>query len=78
MKKSITVIAIVALAFISLTSQAPKPKDYTVTLSLPEWQAVMAVIDNSNANHLQVKEVQNLIVPQLQKQLADTTAPKKK
>lgn len=78
MKKSITVLAIAALAFISLTSQAPKPKEYTVTLTLQAWEVVMDVIDKSTAPHSQVKEIQQIILPQLQKQLADTTAPKKK
>ena len=77
MKRTLTGFVIAALLFISLTSQAPKPKEYTVTLSLQAWEAVLDVIDKSTAAHSTVREVQQIILPQLQKQLADTTGKKK-
>ncbi len=60
----------------ALTSQSPSPKELTVKLSLPEWNAVMETINKSEAPYTQVVAIQNLIIPQLQKQLADTTKKK--
>ncbi len=48
-------------------------KKLTVELSIADWQKVMHVIDESNAPHSSVKDVQRMIVSQLQKQITDST-----
>lgn len=55
--------------------KANEEKKLTVSLTLQEWQAVLNVIDQSNAPHLQVQQVQNLLIPALNKQI-DTTKGK--
>lgn len=68
---------IAALILTLTTSQTNPPKTYKVDLTLDQWNAVLDCVDKSQANHLQVKGVQELILPQLQKQLqADTTKKK--
>lgn len=41
----------------------------TVSLSLQEWEAVLAVIENSTSAHIQVKAVASELVKQLQPQV---------
>lgn len=69
------------LSILCITTSQVNPtkqqKQYTVTLPIEAWQAIMDVINKSNEEHLKVIAVQNLIIPQLQKQLADTTTKKK-
>lgn len=69
------------LSILCITTSQVNPtkqqKQYTVTLPIEAWQAIMDVINKSNEEHLKVVAVQNLIIPQLQKQLADTTNKKK-
>jgi hypothetical protein len=84
MKK--TIIALFAITLLSFGVVAVK-KEFTVKAELPEWQkhinkleTIRAIIDESNLPNQQVKFVvksidslEMLIVPQLQKQLSDTT-----
>lgn len=53
-----------------VAEQAPaeQPK-LTVELSLQEWEAVLAVIENSTSAHIQVKAVASELVKQLQPQV---------
>jgi hypothetical protein len=66
MKKLSILFALVVLMSFSTE------KKLTVELSVQEWQQVLHVIDQSAASNLDVKSVQKMIVPQLQKQI-DTT-----
>lgn len=75
MKYKIISVCIASMVLILLPSQVSQ-KQYTVSLTLQGWEAVMDVIEKSNAGHLEVKAVQNLILPQLRKQIADTTTKK--
>jgi len=43
----------------------------TVELTAIEWQAVLAVIEQSTASHIQVKAVAAELVKQLQPQIKD-------
>lgn len=50
------------------TTQAEEPK-LVVELALQEWEAVLAVIENSTSAHIQVKSVAAELVKQLQPQV---------
>lgn len=43
----------------------------TVKLTVQEWEAVLAVIENSTSPHIQVKSVASELVKQLQPQIKD-------
>jgi len=43
----------------------------TVELTVQEWEAVLAVIEQSTASHIQVKAVAAELVKQLQPQIKD-------
>ncbi len=49
----------------------PEPQILTVKLLVQEWEAVLAVIEQSNAPHIQVKAVAAELVKQLQPQIKD-------
>ena len=49
----------------------PDLKKLTVELTAIEWQAVLAVIEESTAPHIQVKAVAAELVKQLQPQIKD-------
>jgi hypothetical protein len=49
----------------------PEPKKLTVELTAIEWQAVLAIIEESTAPHIQVKAVAAELVKQLQPQIKD-------
>jgi hypothetical protein len=53
------------------TVQAEVPK-LVVELALQEWEAVLAVIENSTSPHIQVKSVSAELVKQLQPQVKTT------
>jgi len=53
------------------TVQAEEPK-LVVELALQEWEAVLAVIENSTSPHIQVKSVSAELVKQLQPQVKAT------
>ena len=48
--------------------QAEEPK-LVVELALQEWEAVLAVIENSTSAHIQVKSVAAELIKQLQPQV---------
>jgi hypothetical protein len=48
-----------------------EPQKLTVELRLQEWEAVLAVIEQSTSPHIQVKAVAAELVKQLQPQLKD-------
>ena len=52
------------------TEQA-EPQILTVKLLVQEWEAVLAVIEQSSAPHIQVKSVAAELVKQLQPQIKD-------
>ena len=47
-----------------------------VELTIQEWEAVLAVVDNSTSAHIQVKSVSAELVKQLQAQLPKVEEPK--
>ena len=49
----------------------PEPQKLTVELTAIEWQAVLAIIEESTAPHIQVKAVAAELVKQLQPQIKD-------
>jgi hypothetical protein len=49
----------------------PESKKLTVQLTAIEWNAVLAVIEESTAPHIQVKAVAAELVKQLQPQIKD-------
>jgi len=49
----------------------PELKKLTVELEVQEWEAVLAVIEQSTASHIQVKSVAAELVKQLQPQIKD-------
>jgi len=51
--------------------QTTEPQILTVKLLVQEWEAVLAVIEQSNAPHIQVKSVAAELVKQLQPQIKD-------
>ena len=50
------------------TVQAEEPK-LVVELALQEWEAVLAVIENSTSAHIQVKSIAAELIKQLQPQV---------
>ena len=48
-----------------------EPQKLTVELLVQEWEAVLAVIEQSSAPHIQVKAVAAELVKQLQPQIKD-------
>ena len=48
-----------------------KPQKLKVQLLLQEWEAVLAVIEQSTASHIQVKSVAAELVKQLKPQIKD-------
>jgi hypothetical protein len=48
-----------------------EPQILTVKLLLQEWEAVLAVIEQSTSPHIQVKSVAAELVKQLQPQIKD-------
>jgi len=53
------------------TEVQPTPKKLKVELEVQEWEAVLAVIEQSTASHIQVKAVAAELVKQLQPQIKD-------
>jgi hypothetical protein len=51
--------------------QTTEPQILTVKLLVQEWEAVLAVIEQSSAPHIQVKAVAAELVKQLQPQIKD-------
>ena len=49
----------------------PEVQKLKVELEVQEWEAVLAVIEQSTASHIQVKAVAAELVKQLQPQLKD-------
>jgi hypothetical protein len=47
-----------------------------VELTVQEWEAVLAVVDNSTSAHIQVKSLSAELVKQLQAQLPTVKEPK--
>lgn len=48
-----------------------EPQKLKVELTIQEWEAVLAVIENSTSAHIQVKSVAAELVKQLQPQVKD-------
>lgn len=53
------------------TEPQAEPQILTVKLLVQEWEAVLAVIEQSSAPHIQVKAVAAELVKQLQPQIKD-------
>jgi hypothetical protein len=51
--------------------ETPEVQKLKVELALQEWQAVLSVIEQSTASHIQVKAVAAELVKQLQPQIKD-------
>ena len=48
-----------------------EPQKLKVELTVQEWEAVLAVIENSTSPHIQVKSVSAELIKQLQPQIKD-------
>ena len=53
------------------TTPEVQPEKLTVKLTVQEWEAVLAVIEQSTSPHIQVKSVAAELVKQLQPQVND-------
>lgn len=74
MKKAIIFLA---LGLMLAASTTDAPKTLKVEGELPAWQALLDCVEKSTAPHTEVKAVQEWVVGQLQKQLADSTKENK-
>lgn len=70
MKKLLTISA--AFFLLSFTA-GEKEKSLVVTGEVQAWQALLDCIENSNEPHVKVEAVKKWLLPQLQKQLQDST-----
>ena len=53
------------------TKEVTEPVKLKVELTVQEWEAVLAVIEQSTSPHIQVKSVAAELVKQLQPQIKD-------
>ena len=53
------------------TKEVTEPVKLKVELSVQEWEAILAVIEQSTSPHIQVKAVAAELVKQLQPQIKD-------
>ena len=53
------------------TKEETEPVKLKVELSVQEWEAILAVIEQSTSPHIQVKAVAAELVKQLQPQIKD-------
>jgi hypothetical protein len=53
------------------TKEAVQPEKLKVELTVQEWEAVLAVIEQSTSPHIQVKSVAAELIKQLQPQIKD-------
>jgi hypothetical protein len=53
------------------TKETPEVQKLKVELTLQEWEAVLAVIEQSTSPHIQVKSVAAELIKQLQPQIKD-------
>jgi len=53
------------------TKEEVQPEKLKVELTVQEWEAVLAVIEQSTSPHIQVKSVAVELVKQLQPQIKD-------
>jgi hypothetical protein len=53
------------------TKETPEVQKLKVELTVQEWEAVLAVIEQSTSPHIQVKSVASELVKQLQPQIKD-------
>lgn len=75
--KATLLLGLMAFILILFPSQKNAPKELTVKGTLPDWQNVFSSLEQSNAPHLQVEAAKTFILTQINKQLADTSKPKK-
>ncbi len=73
MKKIIIALMVVALVAFAAPE---KERTFKLTLTNAQAEALLYVIDKSNAEHNVVKQVQQVVIGQIQQQLADTTKRK--
>jgi hypothetical protein len=74
--KKIMSILMVALFLISF--KGAEVKTAKVEGTIQDWDAVIQVMDQSNAPHQSVEAAKNFIIIQVNAQLADSTAKPKK
>ena len=53
------------------TKEVTEPEKLKVELSVQEWEAILAVIEQSTSPHIQVKAVSAELIKQLQPQIKD-------
>lgn len=73
--KKIMSFLIAALFLFSFKGEETKTAKVEGTIQ--DWNAVIQVMDQSNAPHQSVEAAKNFIISQVNAQLADTTKPKK-
>ena len=77
MKKTIIAFSFL-IPTITFAQTQQTEKKLTVTLTVSQWEKVIMVINKSTASYPDVVDVQNLVIPPLQKQASDTTQIKPK
>jgi hypothetical protein len=75
MKKTIFAAVGTIILLMAIYAGTP-PKEFTLKLTDAQLNLLWGVIDNSNSPHATVKELQDILLPQIQKQMADTTNKK--
>jgi hypothetical protein len=75
MKKTIFAAVGTIILLMAIYAGTP-PKEFTLKLTDAQLNQLWYVIENSAASHVQVKEIQDIIQGQVQKQMADTTNKK--
>ena len=51
--------------------ETPEPVKLKVEITVQEWEAILAVIEQSTSPHIQVKAVASELIKQLQPQIKD-------
>lgn len=89
MKKILLALMVLVSVAVAAQKQEPAPaqkqateqkqadqKKLSLTLEVQEWNLVIACLEQSGASYTQVRAALALVVPPLQKQIADTVSKK--
>lgn len=71
-----TIIAVITTVVLLGIIAGTPPKEFNLKLTDTQLNQLWFVLDQSTAPHATVKELQDVILPQIQKQMADTTNKK--
>jgi hypothetical protein len=76
MKITFSILAFCFIAFCSFKIGQEVQKELTLKGEPAAFQALLDCVENSNEPHTKVEAVKKWVIPQLQKQLQDTTIKK--